>query len=491
MSRSVFFKWFTVALLSRLVLLAAVFLSAKKHFPERLEGFAFVQNDCQYFLDPVDVYLERGQMELREREGIPFAGRMPGYSAPYFLLRLVFERATALSILMLLQILLSAAAVVITAWLASQWFSGRYVFHGVFFLMLFSFHLLVFDFFTLAESFSVSAFCFFLYFFHRFYHSRKNSHLVWAGFFMAWLIFLRPFAATLFILIPACLMVAFFRKSISFTQAVVSGFIFIMPFLLFESAWIYRNYRALGKFVPLETSITESYGERGAYRTSAVAIRQLIFAWGGETGEFYAGSEADWFHNAEPADAAAYIFKPHVFYASFNKDSLIELKRIFNRSIDFSLSDHELDSLNRLAASMANRWAKEYQSKNKIRYYLLNPAKRFKSLMTSNATMLIPFPAFSEMNLMEKGIKVISMFHYYLITAFGMIGTWWYFFKFRFCNPVAALVALAPWVLIVTIVMASDIMQFRYILTATPVWIVFSVYFAGFLINRLSKKPAL
>lgn len=491
MSRNFFLKWFTVGLLIRLVLLAAIFQSAKNHFPERLEGIAFVQNDCQYFLDPTDVYFERGQMELRQREGIPFAGRLPGYSAPYFLLRLLFERETALSLLMILQIILSAAAVVIIAWLASQWFNGRFVFQSVFMLLLFSIHLAVFDFFTLAESLSVSAFCFFIYFIHCFYHSNKNSHLLWAGFFMSWLIFLRPFAATLLILIPVFLMAEFFRKKISFTNVITKGLIFILPFLIFETAWIYRNFQALGKFVPLETPITESYGERGAYRTSAVAIRQLIFAWGGETGEFYTGSEAHWFHYAEIDHAAEYVFKPHVFNASFTKDSLVELKRIFNLSVDSALTPKESDSLNLLAASIAYRWADNYKSKNTVRYYLLNPVKRFKSLMTSNATMLIPFPAFTQMNLMEKGIKVFSMLLYYLITLTGMTGTVLYLFAFRFKNPVVAITALAPWVLIVTIVMASDIMQFRYLLAATPVWILITTYLGEHFIKRLRKKPSL
>ncbi len=491
MTRSFFLKWFVIALSARLVLLTALFLSAQKHFPERFEGVAFVQNDCQYFLDPVDMYFERGQLELEARKGIPFAGRMPGYSAPYFLLRLVFEREAALNLLMILQILLSAAAVVAIAWLASQWFSGKYVFAGVFILMLFSFHLFVFDFFTLAESLSVSAFCFFLYFIHCFCLSQKKSHLVWAGFFMAWLIFLRPFAAALLILIPAFLMTEYLRKRISFIQVIKSGLIFILPVLVFDLAWVYRNFNALGKFIPLETSITESYGERGAYRTSAVAIRRLIFSWGGETGEFYSGSEAEWFHYTPLSEADLYEFKPHVFNASFTKDSLLTLKKIFNMSIDSTLNGNKLDSLNKLAASIAYRWAEEYKSKNKIRYYVLNPLKRFKNLLSSNATMLIPFPAFSQMNLTEKGIKVFSMLLYYLITLSGMAGTWCYLVAHRFKNPATAIAALAPWVLIAAIVIASDIMQFRYILAATPVWIVFSVYFAELLLKRLRRNPSL
>ncbi len=490
MTRSFFLKWFFVAVLARMVLLSAILYSAKKHFPERFEGIAFVQNDCQYFLDPVDVYFERGQMELQTREGIPFAGRMPGYAAPYFLIRLIFDRESALSLLMIIQILFGAVSVVVMAWLASQWFSMKF-FLPVFLITLFSFHLLAFDFFTLAESFAVTAFCLLLYFIHRFHHSGKIFPLITAGFFMAWLIFLRPFAATLLILMPVYLIAELLRKKISFIQVISYGLIFILPFLVFESAWIYRNYKALGKFVPLETSITESYGERGAYRTSAVAIRQLIFSWGGETGEFYQGSEAEWFHYTKMANADDYEFRPYVFKASFTRDSLIELKRIFNLSIDSSLAENQLDSLNMLAASMAHRWADEYKSKNKARYYLINPLNRFKSLITSNATMLIPFPAFSQMNLIEKGIKVFSMLLYYFITLAGMTGSLIYLLKHRFSHPVIAIAAVSPWVLLLTIVFASDIMQFRYILAASPVWIVFSVYFAELLLRRLRRNLSL
>lgn len=469
-------------------MLTIIFISAKNHFPERIEGLAFVQNDCEYFLDPVDVYFERGQMELRSREGIPFAGRMPGYAAPYFVLRLFFQRETALSLLIMLQIFLSAAAVVIMAWLASQWFSNRRYFLPVLLILLFSFHLFVFDFFTLSESLAVSAFCFFLYYLHRYQESSKHAALLQSGFFMAWLIFLRPFTTTLLILFPLLLLVNYLKHQLSMHSLLKAGLLFLIPFFVFEAAWVYRNYRVLGKWVPLETSITESYGERGAYRTSAVAIRKLISAWGGQTGEFYAGSEAEWFHHTEMEKADDYVFKPHVFKATFNKDSLLELKKIFNMSIDSTLSDAEKDSLNMLAAETALRWADDYRSKNPLRFYMINPLKRLSYLMTSNATMLIPFPAFSRMNLLEKIIKIFSVLLYYLLTVSGTAGSCIYLFLNGFGKPVPALAALAPWILIFTIVLASDIMQFRYILAATPVWAVFSVYLAELMLKKLRIK---
>jgi hypothetical protein len=108
--------------------------------------------------------------------------------------------------------------------------------------------------------------------------------------------------------------------------------------------------------------------------------------------------------------------------------------------------------------------------------------------MTSNATMLIPFTAFSRMNLLEKIIKIFSVLLYYLLTVSGMAGSCIYLFKNGFGKPVPALAALAPWILIFTIVLASDIMQFRYILAAIPVWAVFSVYLAELMLKKLRIK---
>ncbi|MCC6384149.1 MAG: hypothetical protein LC117_08310 [Bacteroidia bacterium] len=466
-------RWFLAAFLLRVFLLSLVIFSASRQFPDRMQGLVFYQDDYDFFLLPVEHYFEHGVMDYKGKPGVPFAGRMPGYMVPYYLLRLLANKTIAINLLIIFQIILSAMSVVVLSTLAVRLFKDQRAFLPVFLLILLSFHLFVFDLFTLTESFSVSAFCFFLFFSYRFYEKRRHRDALLAGLFMAWAVFLRPFMGTLLILFPLLMLL---MKGFSLKSWLRYSIIFSLPFIVFEAAWITRNYIRLHRFIPLETSLTESYGEYGAYRKSAIAVRQLIYAWGGETGEFYQGSEAEWFHFTPLEKAREFRFKSSIFDSGITVDSLIELKRIFNASLDtLHLNAAELEANNILAASIAQRWADRFRQHNPVRYYLVNPVIRFFSLLKSNATMLIPFPPFSKMALWQKGIKLFAMLLYYLILSAGFLGMLVFLFRDRGRSPYLMMLFISIWLLLFTVIAASSIMQFRYILPATPVWILFAV----------------
>src|SRR6185436_4269021 len=205
-----------------------------------------------------------------------------------------------------------------------------------FVLLAISSHTAIFDIYSLSESFSVSAISFFVYFIFKYFEQRKISHLLLSGFFITWAIFLRPFLGTMLVIFPLALLV-YDRRNFSIPVFIKTCFLFFLPFIICESTWVYRNFAVLKKFVPLETSLTESYGEMGAYRTSAISVRQLIDSWGGESAEFAAGKEGDWFHHVSNEKAGDYVFDDYVFNSTFTKDSLLHLKRIFNASIDSML----------------------------------------------------------------------------------------------------------------------------------------------------------
>lgn len=465
--------WIPAALVIRITILLVFISSSRTVFPERIIGCIGIrQNDYAYFLGPVDEYFKTGIFQYEQKPGQSFAGRMPGYSAPYMLLRFVFPRETALCILFALQIVLGACCVYLLSLVAESFLSSRSAFLLTFVISAVSMHTAVFDLFSLTESFSVSAICLFLFFGMRFLKKQENSDLFLSGLFAAWAVFLRPFLGTILILMP--IIIAYREKSLfHLRKVVVPSFIFALPFLVFESAWIYRNYVSLGRFIPLETPITESYGERGSYRTSAISIRSLILSWGGESGEFYDGSEAAWFHNMHGAEAEAYRFRPHVFNSVFTRDSLEQLKKDFNMSVDSSMTEQQKDSLNMLASATALRYAESYRNDNLFRYYLLNPLIRAGQLVLSNGTRLMPLPPFPEMSLFQKGIKLFYFALYYLVTVGGFAGMVMYFIRKRKVTPEYLLLALPPLFVIVTMVCYSSILEFRYFITGYPILVVF------------------
>ncbi|MEO5569829.1 MAG: glycosyltransferase family 39 protein [Bacteroidia bacterium] len=489
-SSNIFF-WVSAALIIRICILTFFLHAAKQAFPEKSIGFVGLkQNDYEYFLGTVDQYFEKGMFQYEFSPGKPFAGRMPGYSAPYMLFRfLVSSKETALFLLFSLQILLGAISVYLISRIAEKIFQSSKAFLYSFILLAVSAHTAIFDVYSLSESFSVSAICFFLYYIFKYFEERKAVYLLLSGFFITWAFFLRPFLGTLLILFPLAL-ILYERKNLSVSKFITTCFLFFIPFVICESAWIYRNFVVMKKFIPLETSLSESYGEMGAYRTSAISIRHLIQAWGGVDMEFEGGSEANWFHVTPLAQANDYIFPTFAFNASFNKDSLIQLKKIFNASVDTSLTAVERDSLNMLASAIALRYTDDYRSKNMFRYYFINPVKRFYRLLFTNTTGMLPMTPFNQMNLLQKMVKLFYFSLYLFVTIAGTIGMTLFFFSQKKLTAPAFILVIFPWLVALTLNMYG-VSGFRYFVNTYPVFIVFMVFLIITIINRYGNKKIL
>jgi len=471
-------KYSGIALLIRLLILAYFIYNTHVLFPDRLiDGFIFRMNDYEYFLGTIDNYFDHGTMTYLD-QAKPFAGRMPGYGFPYLLIREFTGREAGLAILMGLQILLSSVATCVLALTALLVFRNSKIFHVVFWSFAICAPTIIFDIFTLSESFSISAIIFFHFFLLRFTLENRRSQLLLAGFFLAWAIFLRPFLGLFIAIVPLYLLWSMIKAGKKLPEIITLNAIFLLPFIVFESAWVTRNYISLHRFIPLETSLTESYGENGAYRTSAIGIRSMINAWGGETGEFYDGSDGWWFHHAKGDDIKSYVFKPYVFNADFTRDSLVALKYIFNQSINQTHDAVTRDSLNMLANRIALRYADNYKEHNAVRCYLINPFKMFSRLVFANGTRLLILPSFSQMNMFEKAVKVFYMLFYYGFIFSGIAGMIIFIFKKELHKGSVILYLCYPWIIACTLVFYASfvILEYRYMISAFPVFILFGVY---------------
>lgn len=469
-----YFFWIFVSIVIKILVLGFFVWQSHQLTPNDIvKGVVVKQNDYYMFLHPIDTYIKTGFYTL---DGVrPFAGRMPGYSIPYFLLRGVFDQSNALLALILMQVFLSAISVYVLAKLAMLLLKNEKYFFITFFLFAISTYTSIFDIFTLAESFSISALIFSLYYLFLFFSYVQKKHLLYAGFFLAWLIFLRPFLGLVIVVFPAIVFLKYLR-AINFRKAFIYCILFVLPFGICESAWVLRNYFALHKFIPLETSLDESYGKYGSYRSSAIAVRQLITSWGGETGEFYDNSEAWWFHAAKGNDIENYQFKKRVFKGNFNKDSLIYLKKIFNESGSKELSNREKDSLNTLAEQTANRYKISYVEKNKFQVFFINPFIRIQKLVFSNPNLSLPLPKLDKMNVLEKSIKISYIGLYFLVIIGGILGVILMMLKRKFDLFWFILISV-PLIIIGTIIFNPlSIISNRYFLCAYPIFTLFIVY---------------
>jgi hypothetical protein len=453
-------------------------------FPQDVIGLIGIKmNDYSYFLGSIDNYFTYGTITDSD-PGKPFAGRMPGYGMPYLLLRLIFHQQLAIALLMISQVLLSV--------LSNLWLGRLYMLlfnekrgARMCALMFATFApLLVFNLFTLSESFSVSAFIGYFYYLILYIKNSRPRYLLLSGFFLAWLVFLRPFMG---VLLPVTALFLWINAPAK--QWVRNCVWVFFAFACFELAWITRNYLALNRFIPLETSLNESYSERSSYRKSALAIRGMINAFGGEAGEFYPGSEGAWFHSNDRNGFPSGIF-PQRILSLIPPDSLLLLKSNFLGSVSPENSESACDSLNELAYRTAKRYAAIYRKARPLHSYLLVPVTKVFEFVFTNGTILMMMPPFPEMNGVEKAIKLFYFLHYYFVLFSGIILGFILAYRSKSLLKLLFIPIMLPWLISALLITYTDlyIIQHRYLLCMLPGLMIFSSYGIIWMVDRIAKR---
>ena len=100
---------------------------------------------------------------------------------------------------------------------------------------------------SLAISVSVIGF----YFLINFIEDKNPSHIVFSGLLIAWAIFLRPIMGILWGVIAIYFVISAMKSN--FRKLILPFIFFIIPFVLFESVWIVRNYIKHHEFDPLDS----------------------------------------------------------------------------------------------------------------------------------------------------------------------------------------------------------------------------------------------
>ena len=122
--------------------------------PKSFSNFAHITKDYNYFLKPIDNYFKNG---LITYDGFSsFAGRLPGYWFPYFLMRLFLNKKISITLLILLQIALSVFSNILFAKLVF-YKTKKLLFFWISILVYSSnLFLIPFEYMTMTESLSVS-----------------------------------------------------------------------------------------------------------------------------------------------------------------------------------------------------------------------------------------------------------------------------------------------------------------------------------------------
>jgi hypothetical protein len=234
-------KTFILVLIFKLFLLVFKVLFIKHGSPVELHGFWGIWGgDTNGYLNAFE--------DLRNKGEYLGGYRMPLYGFIYFIFRLVLSKIAALNALLLFQIVVAAFAVV---------YSGRIVYEvtrnkisGLLttVIVCIAFQTLLYDWYLLPQSLVGSFLVFFAFHSIRYFKTLRTASLGKAVLFSFLIPFLYPvFVGVAFILFVGGLYFNWQNKLVFLKRL----FILLIPFIVVEGLWIYRNYVVFHKPHPL------------------------------------------------------------------------------------------------------------------------------------------------------------------------------------------------------------------------------------------------
>ena len=480
-------KWFWLAVVLgiRVPLLLFYILEGHRIVPDKMINFIVLQeNDYVMLLGPIDTYFETGSYEFIN--GQQFAGRMPGYWLPYYFLRLIFSKGIAIQALILIQITLSVISCYFLALIARKIVCSDIAFYITLFIYSSLLCYLRFDFSTLSESASISLFIIGTYFLFSKISHYNNSDLLLIGFCFTWCFFLRPFLG--YLLIPVGLVIlSELVNQYKIKIWLFKMILFCLPFIFAEGAWIARNYLVLDRFIPFETSITQSYGRM--YPKCFIAIRNLAGSFDVERADFEPGL-CHWFRRSNDMEANQYIMPEKWFEGlSYGRAELEELRADY-RAYRSSTNIDEYQLMDEDITLRARAMELEFKSQNALKYHVINRILNIKRRIFTSGSSYMSFLKFNDMNVLEKILKLLTSSLYYLIWIGGVFGCifgvlnnkdserkkFWWFSSFH-------IIALP---IILAIINATLVNS--YIATLIPLLMIGSIYFLSVLKQKLLSE---
>lgn len=439
----------TIALLLKIGVLSLFFFEIKKNNFFPTTGLFVYSNDTFDYFQPAENVLN----------GVPYGKpyRLPGMFPIYFPLRFLLNDFFAKNLFIVLQILTSSLSCVLLALIGHKFTKSIIVYWVLLTAYSLNTFVGVYDIFGLSDSFSVSFFIFGIFLFLILLEQGKIIFSVLSGLFFTWSFFLRPIMLVPFLVAGGILLIHFLNQK---KKLITTIFLFFLPAILFTGIWVFRNFLLFKKFELLVK--TDAFPEQYFEMIKLPVMLGMDFTWG------YSG---EWFIKEKYADSSIPV-KSVYLTKSFNKDSLINLRKLYFES-RHNRENQELKS--KLFAKI-ELYMDEFKREHFLQYYFINPAKLFFHFLFPSRLDNLPLPPFHKMSFSEKIVKSIYYISLLLINFSALLYLFSLFFRFK-QNIKKILFACIPFSIILVLVFVLGYIEQRYFAPVYPFFLMFAVFF--------------
>lgn len=456
------------------IIIKAVFFSfmLSQGAQYRVPGAIYLgKGDSFSYIDPID--------NLIENKGYFPDHRMPGYGAIYFLFRLISSKIPALNLLVMLQLILSAASVYFLALTARDIFKSDTLFYASFYAYLFSTYTSIFDASILTESLATSSLIFSLFYFVKAAGRFTYTSLFLSGLFMAWCVFLKAVCLPLLGLFLFMLLIFCARDyKFVFSKTLKAALSFLIVFLVIEGAWIVRNHKVYGRIIPLQKSIDYSHSREDALKTN---LFDFVTSWGGDITWWNPKAEINWFeyidNNENIRSQIKDIRIPSYIYTSeFSHAGLLLTKDYMSFSKDEALPKDEQDRFRRLATERLKAHRLSIKRERPFVYYVYAPLKSFMKFFFHSGTYNLFNKVYTELNIIELLFKLSMSLVYVFVVICGLSGIITLVLKNYAINN-KLLIAFIPLYFSTVYPFLFRYYEYRYSVPAYPFMLVCALYF--------------
>lgn len=462
-------SWFYLAVIIKFIVCFYLYYAKNEHLPT-FETFFIVTGDTYSYLDCIDNLINEGTYS-------PFY-RMPGVGTPYFLLRQFFEPNISYTLFIIIQILLDAFSCFLLAKLAYQITKNKLFFLFTFILCVTNSYYSVFSVWLNSESLCTSSLIISLYYLYQgiLKNDRNNISFLLSGFFVTWSIFCRPIYAPLLILYSIGIVYYLYKNK--FRQIAKYIFLFLFPFLFFDALWVYAGFKHTNKIFFLQHSDYtfskegNEYGEAYILANWKLSLFKYVQGFGGDIVDWNPESEISWFGTSKTIASNVKSLPTYAVSKTVTIDSLLDIKN--NIKLLYSSKDAFLtDSLRELLDEKLVRFSAIYMQEKPFQYHIMSRIINLKKMIIQNPTYNLYNRTFSNLNIFEKGIKIVYLILYY-VYIFGS------FFSFFFILKEKKRVVFLPIILVagygLSIYPFLRFCEFRYIVPVIPFLLILSAY---------------
>ena len=391
--KKVQFQWLTAIAIAKIgwFILFIVLRSDAWSLKTSAWGFGLHPSESFGYFNPIEALLRNGTYQ-----GMC---RMPGMIPFYLPFRLFMPQNHAHFILLIIQVLFDILATWRLGLLAARIFQSIRAAHITLFLACISTFTVVRNNYLLSDSLCISLTILAVFDFSSYLIRRELKYLWLSGIGICLALFLRPVVLTV---LPGIILLLLLTQGSS-RSAWKAVLVIALPTVLALTAWTIRNKITYDRTIFLVAPLGECQPQ---ITPDFAAIRGWILASGGDYQPWAVGGESYWFF-----DSDRYLpmpFGEDDFTLGCDTTLLLSLKHDYHRLHSGLMSEEDSLALEKSIIDRGDMIRDSYIRTHPFRYHILNKIKFTGMILFPHRIDDLPFPAFAEMNIVQKTIKVFS-----------------------------------------------------------------------------------